>query len=613
MERVKLLLLKAENISVELNGHILFENAAIEIREGQRIALIGKNGIGKTTFIKCLLGQLPITKGYINKHVNKEEIGWMEQDAKDQLPVTVRAFIELEEPHLYELKRTLSSMEQKLQLKTDIRLAEQYTLKLQQYIELNGYEWEAKVERQLQQVGLPNEIWGLPYQHVSGGQKTRAKLARVMTKNPKLLVLDEPTNHLDMETMDWLAKWLKTFRGTILFISHERALIDEVAEITYEFTKDGLNKYAGGYKQYVKQKELALQTQLSQYQKQEQERKKLKEAIMQYRQWFQRSHHAAGERNPFAKKKANKHITRLKAKEKALERLEHNSIEKPKEEEKINVNLESERFSSRKMLSVSQMSFAYRNHEALFNNVSFNIQRGDRIAVVGNNGSGKTTLLKLIAGELQATKGEIISHPALKIGYFRQELEDLDQEKTVLEQIMAASSMPQSEVRTILACFLFKRQDVFKKIKELSMGEKCRVAFVKLYFSEANLLVLDEPTNYLDIETRERIEEALCLYPGAAIIVSHDPYLLSKVSNRVISIKNRELSDYIGSYKEWKNYQHISNSLQQVENERSRLSLKLTQLLTEEMPDQQQEKTAYLSQIKILKDQLAQLDKIQDE
>ncbi|WP_181294655.1 ribosomal protection-like ABC-F family protein [Heyndrickxia sporothermodurans] len=595
-------LLRAEDITIEINGNILFENASIEIGDGDRIALIGNNGVGKTTFIKSMLGKLPIKKGTVQLKVKENEVGWMDQESTETDERTTREFVEMENQHLLDLKKKLKRAEDQNNYTDD------YMEVFQQYIDGNGYDWEAAIERQLSKVGLEEGLWSQPFKNLSGGQKTRAKLAKVMINEPKLLILDEPTNHLDSDSIDWLVQWLSQFKGAVLFTSHERDFIDKVATITYELTSKGTRKYQGGYSFYHEQKQLEQKTLELQYQKQETERKKLAEAVSQYRQWFDKAHAAASERDPFAKKKANKNMTRLKAKEKALERLENNRIEKPAETKNINYRIDTEEFSSRTMLALSDVSFSYSSEKSLFNQLSLEINRGDRIAVVGKNGIGKTTLLKLLTGKLEPSYGKITKNPQLSIGYFMQELESLDYEETILEQVLSLPNMTQTEARTILACFLFRREDVFKKVKDLSMGEKCRVAFVKLYFSHANLLVFDEPTNYLDIETRERIEDALVMYPGAVIMVSHDSFLLRKVANRIISLEDGDVFDYPGTYDEWIENTHMSSELQKIKNERSILELQLANLIAEEVPDDEQQKELYERKLKELKQKITELE-----
>lgn len=591
----RMTLLRATEINVEREGKEIVKNASIEIKHGEHIALIGNNGKGKTTLLKVLIGQIQPTGGRISVKPAPEEWAWLEQDPIVDKSITTREWVELENPHLMEMKKQMNTLMQSMEAQTDFETTSVYNEVLQNYIDHDGYGWEMKVERQLNKLGINESFWNQPYHSLSGGQKTKVQLARILVKDTSLLIMDEPTNHLDMETMSWLAKWLQSFKGAVLIVSHDRAFIDQVADSTYELTDYGTKKYKGGYKKYKEQKDQELLTLEAAYKKQEQERKQLLEAISNYRQWFTKAHNSASERDPFAKKKANKNMTRLQAKEAALERIDKNRIEKPKEESSIHVNFQDSAFSSKGMLYFKNVSFGY-GSDKIINDVSFFLERGDRIGVIGPNGAGKSTLLRLLTKEVDCDLGEIYHHPQLKIGFFKQELDNLPREQTVLDYILSIPNMTQSEARTILACFLFPREDVFKKISNLSMGEKCRVAFVKLYFSEANLLVLDEPTNYLDIMTREKIEEALELYPGAVVLVSHDQYLIQKVSNRILSLKDG-FTIFQGTYKEFK--ESINGKLDDIEKQKELQSLKLqfSILLSEEVSDE----TEHMEKIRELK------------
>ncbi|MCF6139034.1 ribosomal protection-like ABC-F family protein [Pseudalkalibacillus berkeleyi] len=584
-----MLILKAVNIGVEIEGKTIFENANIEIHKGDHVALVGRNGVGKTTLIKCLMGETLPTYGSVHHYVKKESWGVVCQEAALDGDMTARSFVELETQPLYEAKQQLLQSEKMLQnCPEDAKRIHMYNQALQTYLDLDGYDWESSVEQYLRQLGISEALWEVPFDQLSGGQKTRAKLARVIQRDPDCLLLDEPTNHLDAETIEWLADWLRAYKGTVLFISHERAFIDHVANVTYELSYEGTKKYVGGYTEYKRQKDHEFRSAEAAYQKQQAERNKLMEAVTNYRQWFQKAHDAASERDPFAKKKANKNMTRLKAKEAALERLEANKVKKPEQATGIHVDLVSQAFNSRTFARFEDVSFGYEAGVNVLEGMTFTIERGDRIAVVGKNGTGKTTLLKLMTGALQPTSGNVQHHPNLQTGFFMQELEGLQGDGTVLDQILHLPGMTQSDARTILACFLFKGDTVYKKLKDLSMGEKCRVAFVKLYFSNANLLVLDEPTNYLDIETRERIEDALEWYQGAVVMVSHDPYMLEKVSNRVLTLDDG-FYDYRDSYQNWKQHHRRSTETQHIHNEIERLKLELSNLINQEMNTDEEE------------------------
>jgi len=592
-------IIKASNIEIELNGKTIFKNGNLDIKEGERVALIGENGVGKSSFINALLGNIPLKKGMLQIHYSKDEIGWLLTDEENQENLSAREVIESFDQERYFIKKKLEKY--LLDLSNEENLAK-YNESLSKYLELDGYDWETKIDQVLKKFQLPQELWNIPFSHLSGGQKTKVKLAKVMMKKPKLLILDEPTNHLDTESIQWLTEWLQNFKGSVLFISHERQFIDDVATVTVELTENGTFKYNGGYSTYKIQKEHERKTQQAQYEKQEAEKKKLIETINQYKQWFTRSHNAASERDPFAKKQAAKNALRFKSKEKDLERLEKRKVEKPKEVKTISASFENDSFSAKQMITFEKIDFSY-DEKSLFKQVDFILNREDRLAVIGKNGSGKSTFLKLLTGLMIPKNGSVRHNPQLKIGYFMQELEALNEDSTILNEILSLPNMTETEARTILACFLFRREDVFKNIAQLSMGEKCRVAFVKLYFSDSNLLVLDEPTNYLDIHTRERIEEALAAYPGAVVVVSHDPYLLKKVSNRVIHIENGNLYEFKGSFADWNGRQNISNDQQTLLNERIKLQLEIAAMNAEEK-DTDEEKKAQISKIVKLQKEL---------
>ncbi|RLQ94250.1 ribosomal protection-like ABC-F family protein [Falsibacillus albus] len=597
-------LLTVKDLSIELEGKPLLESISFSIRTGECTAMIGENGIGKTTLLKAIFGIIPIDEGEVH-HSSNLNLGWMEQNPVYTESETVTEFVEQENNSLRGLKIRLQEYEKKLPAQ-----AMGYSMILQQYMDAGGFEWEAKVERNLLEARIPKELWGQPFASLSGGQKTRVQLARVLMNDPEFLVLDEPTNHLDDESLQWLQDWMLKFKGTILFISHDRAFIDAVADSTMELTPTSIMKVNGGYTSFIKQKELDRQTQTALYEKQEQERKNLEETIRKYRQWFAIAHQSAGERNPFAKKRAMKNITRAQSKEKALGKLESERVEKPKDKKGINLAFEHSEMVAKRLISVEHASFSYPNGPGLFNRLSFEVKKEDRIAVIGKNGSGKTTLLKLLIGELMPETGEIKRHPKLKVGYFAQEVEKLNENHSLLDSLLDIPQMTQTDARTLLACFLFRKEDVHKTIKNLSMGEKCRLAFIRLYLSQADLLVLDEPTNYLDLPSRETIDDALESYPGAVVIVSHDAYLLKKMANRILAIEDGNVHDFkdtFQAYHEWKKESERSMEDKELEGFKKQLALRYTQLIHLEENDPDKNKQI-LQQLKDINNELAKLE-----
>ncbi|MFZ5650370.1 MAG: ribosomal protection-like ABC-F family protein [Bacillota bacterium] len=604
-----MLILKVEGLKKDWNGKQVFENVNLEINQGERIALMGRNGVGKTTLLGCLLDRVSPDGGKIFRHLPVKVWGIIEQHLIVPETLTVGEFIQSGHSVLYRLKMELNMLEGIMEYEKGEELSsalERYSTVLERYQSLGGYGWEYEVEAILGRFTISGNVL---YRELSGGQKTKAQLARAMAGNPSFLLMDEPTNHLDMETLDWLTCWVQKFHGTVLFVSHDREFIDQVANKTVELTSTGTKTYQGGYSNFLQERERERREQESLYKKQQQDKKKLEEAICRYREWFMKAHEAAGERNPFYKKKAEKNRTRFKAKEKALERLEKEQVERPKDIPGVHVHFKKNVLEARQLVRIEDVGFSY-GHKRVFQDLNLTIFRGDRLAVVGPNGSGKTTLLKLLSGKLQPQTGSVIHHPRLKIGYFAQELDNLNGEETILDSLLRLPGMTQREARNILAGFFFRQDEVFRKIGTLSMGERCRVAFVILYFSEANLMVLDEPTNYLDVPTREQIEEALIRYPGALVVVSHDRYLLRKVSNRVTILNEGQIEYYPGNYEEFQNYLYKRTSRRvdrQIEDRMLSLNLKLAQLMAEEEPEREDDRKAFYTYIHEIKEELDKL------
>jgi ATP-binding cassette subfamily F protein 3 len=613
--------IRAEGLNKEWNGQLLFENVSIEVAKGERVALIGRNGVGKTTLLQILIGAIPVDQGTIYRKYSVQEWGTLDQHLHLKNNLTLLDFVQSGIVEIFKIKKRLDQLQSSLETATreheDVDfLVEQFNQSYEQYVNVGGYEWEDKVEMCLKQVNLSKETWFLSFNELSGGQKTRAQIARILIGDPKFLILDEPTNHLDNETLEWLENWLAQFPGTILFTSHDRDFIDKVATITYEITATGTKRYIGGYTHYREQRNLEERTHQALYEKQKRERNDLVEAINRYKQWFQQARSSAKnvdttiQKQYFVSRTQTKNMTRFKAKEAALERLEKEMVKRPKEGPQLKIKLEGNGFEAKTLVKVEKLSFSY-GPKKLFHNLNILVKRHDRMAVIGSNGVGKTTLLKLLTSQMSPNQGKVINHPQLRVGYFAQELEHLNGTETIIDSLLSIPDMTQDYARLILACFLFRKEDVFKTIAELSMGERCRVAFVKLYFSAANLLVLDEPTNYLDIDTRERMEDALNAYPGALIIVSHDRFILKKLANRVVSLQGvGEVTQFSGTYDEY--MEHLKENHEQridleQRNRIRQLELQLAQLIGQDTEETSHDKEELVRVIKETRDELDKL------
>ncbi|MDO3679671.1 ribosomal protection-like ABC-F family protein [Paenibacillus ehimensis] len=598
-----MLIVKATDLRKEWDGLVLFENVSFEIAEGQRVAIFGRNGTGKTTLLKGLSGQTAFDHGSVHRHLPLEEWGWLEQHPEGVREQTVLNFVLSGSESRYALKLQLEELQRRMSREESAELLNRYGELHERYMQQGGYDWELQADKCLQRVKLDPGLWQQPFHCLSGGQKTRAQLARLMVREPKFIVLDEPTNHLDEETLSWLEQWLRQYAGTVLFVSHDRYFLDRTASAIYELTGQGGRMYPGGYSDYRKQKDIEWQSQEALYRKQEQAREKLMESIRRYQQWFHQAHQAAGQ-NDFLRSKAKKNVSRLKAKEAALERLERDRVRKPREEGSLRMQLKDRPFAAETLLRMEKVRFAYDGGRMIFQGLNANVNRGDRVAVIGPNGAGKTTLLRLMTGSLTPASGEVKHHPQTKIGYFAQELDQLNLDETILDSLLRLPEMTQSHARTILGCFLFSGDEVFKRIGDLSMGEKCRVAFLHLYFGGFNLLILDEPTNYLDIDTREKVEEALLEYQGALVLVSHDRYLLRNIANRLLILDGKEAKAFPGTYDEYvakRRDAAYSAERRRQENEIGQLELKLAQLMAEPEPELEADRQQLMADIKRLR------------
>ena len=503
------------DLSKSYQGKAVFEKISGEINPEDKIGLIGVNGRGKTTLARLLAGQEVCETGKIKVSPAKGKVLYIEQYPVFTEHVTV----------FEEIFRLASSG--------------------------RGYakDSETITKRVLNQVGLGEQKWGQRAVSLSGGEKTKLALCRAMVCDFDLLILDEPTNHLDLQSYAWLEDFVQKLSQPLLVISHDRFFLDRVVNKVWELTDQGLKAYEGNYSAYKGQQEIELTTITRDYEKQQAKIKSLKQMINERENWFKSAHKAAGQ-NDFYRAKAKKHTSVLKAKERELARLEKDKIEKPRKAvspafEIINKSITGQKFPPF-LIQGKHITKGY-GERSILQEVSFDIKRQDRIALIGANGVGKTTLLKTICGLEQDYSGTITINPSVKIGYFAQELDHLNQESTLLDEVLLAGSSTE-EARLLLACLLFRGDAVYKKIANLSMGERGRVAFAKLILSGANVLVLDEPTNYMDILSKEKIEEVLEEFGGVVVFVSHDRYFIQRLANRVFLLDNAKLHCYEGDY-----------------------------------------------------------------
>ncbi|MFS0614344.1 ribosomal protection-like ABC-F family protein [Lederbergia ruris] len=550
-------ILELKGIGKEWNGQMIFSDVNLEVSFGERIALIGKNGVGKTTLLSIILGRVNYDLGTVNRFLPLPEFGYLEQELQTHSQINLIDFV-----------------------KAGIE-----TQELNENIGHTHASNSARVYKHLKRIGLPENVWDIPYCKLSGGQKTKAQLIRLVLQQPKLLILDEPTNHLDLKSLLWLENWLCRYPGTVLFVSHDRNFIDQVATSTIVLKREGTKRYAGGYSTYKDQLSLELKTKQALYEKQHKERQKLLDSIKTYQTWFEEKSRQ-GEKKELRSRLAHRKFTqkklrnRMRAKEQELNRLESRIIDPPTEEPTFQLNLDAPQQYMKTLLRLENVSFGYTS-DYLFSDVELEVRRGERIAVIGENGTGKTTLLKLLAGNLPASKGEVKYHPSLHIGFLDQELTNLNMNQPVIDTILEFSKMSIQRAQDVLSSYMFGPNDWSKLVGNLSMGERCRLSLLQMVLSEANLLILDEPTNYLDVQSREEVETCLQDYPGTLIFVSHDRYFLRKIANRVLTITDSRIQKYLGTYEEWVHHSNVRKKGldTEVENRIRQLEFRLSQMM----------------------------------
>lgn len=514
-------------------GTIILENINMEIKERDRIALVGRNGAGKTTLLRIIVDELGYDAGEIIKK-QEVQIGYLAQHTDldsdrtllDEMYTVFRSLIE-EEKALLQLAENISELSSQAEdPKAEEKLIHEYSKRTEEFAEKGGYRFRSDIKGVLHGLGFTEEDFAQPIATLSGGQKMRVALGKLLLEKPELLVLDEPTNHLDIETLDWLENYLVNYDGAIIIVSHDRYFLDKIITKVYEIEHRQATLYHGTYSQYLVQKQERLEREWRQYEAQQEEIKKAEEFIA---------------RN-IARASTSK---RAQSRRKQLEKME--KLDRPLTEVKTaSFSFDVAITSGRDVLRTENYSFRYPNmEEPLFSDISFSIQRGERVALIGENGVGKSTLLKQILTDDE----HFIKGTNVQIGYYSQEQEDLNETNTILEEVWnAIPNKTELEIRTVLGNFLFSGEEVLKPIHLLSGGEKARVSLAKLMLQQANFLILDEPTNHLDLASKEVLEGALQFYPGTILFVSHDRYFINKIADQIFELTKDGLEVYLGNY-----------------------------------------------------------------
>ncbi|ARI78821.1 ABC-F family ATP-binding cassette domain-containing protein [Halobacillus mangrovi] len=548
-----MILMQLNQLTKRFGAELILSNIKLEVQMNDRIAIVGRNGAGKSTLLKMMAGEMSYDSGDIFKP-KETTVGYLAQNTGLQSEETIWNEMENVFTHLKDLEKELRSMETKMadpDLLEDRdkyqQLLTEYDRKQEYFKTAGGYQYETDIKAVLNGLNFKDFDWNTPITSLSGGQKTRLALGKLLLTKPDVLILDEPTNHLDIDTLSWLEGYLQGYAGAVVIVSHDRYFLDKIVNTVYEIAFQSSKKYHGNYSDYLKKKEADFEIEMKRFEKQQEEIKKMEDFIQKN----------------IVRATTSK---RAQSRRKQLEKMER--IDKPKDDNlSAKFSFQVAKRSGNDVLRLRDYGFRYEpDSPYLFENLSLEVTRGDSIALVGPNGVGKTTLLKTLIGELEGSKGEKMIGTNVQIGYYDQEQTKLDSKKTVLQELWDDYPMKnEKDIRTILGNFLFSGEDVLKPVSALSGGEKARLSLAKLMMQEANFLILDEPTNHLDLDSKEVLEAALVDYPGTLIFVSHDRYFINKIATQIVEMLPGETKLYLGDYDYYAEKKQEEYELQQIE------------------------------------------------
>lgn len=538
-----MIMLSCNNVSKSFGVETILEDISFSVNEGDKIGIVGVNGTGKTTLFKVITGIFPHDKGDIFTSKNCR-LGYLEQNTnfyseKTIYDEVVSVFSDLieAEAELRSLEHQIASLSAKESSSGDQlkKAMDTYGKKYEEFEKKNGYAYKSEVRGTLKGLGFSDEEMNKPVNVLSGGEKTRVLLAKLLLSKPSLLLLDEPTNHLDADAIEWLEAFLRSYEETIMIISHDRYFLDQSVNRIFEMENKRLTSYNGNYTDYQKQAKINREIRLRQYENQQRDIKKQEESIERLKAYGR-----------------EKHLKRARSKEKMLDKVDR--LDKPQElRKKARFNFVLRHHSGNDVLKAQGLGKSFGDRK-LFEGVDFDLYRGEKVALIGPNGVGKSTLFKIIMGDESQDQGEYKLGQGVDIAYFHQEQKSLNLENSIIDEVWDDNPhMTQTEVRNLLGAFLFEGEDVFKSIRSLSGGERARVAILKLILSKSNLLLLDEPTNHLDIDSKEVLEDALKEYEGTLLTISHDRYFLNTVVDRILVLKPNGIEEYLGNYEYYQN------------------------------------------------------------
>lgn len=599
-----MIVLSCNNLSKNFGIESIFNNVDFTVNEGDKVGVVGVNGTGKTTLFKIIAGIYEYDTGHI--HTSKDcEIGYLEQNTNFNSNNTILDEVLEVFDDLINMEKELRSLENKIaeeSTKTNStileKLMDDYSHKLELFSDLNGYGYKSEAKGVLKGLGFNDIDFDKQINVLSGGEKTRVLLSKLLLKNPTLLLLDEPTNHLDADAIEWLELFLRQYRGTVLAISHDRYFLDQTVNRIFELNNKKLKQYNGNYSDFIVASKTEKEIEQKKYEDQQKDIKKQEESIERLKAYGR-----------------EKHLKRARSKEKALDKVE--LVDKPDaDRERARIRFSPSVQSGNDVLALRDISMGY-GERILFKDLNLDIYRGEKIALIGDNGIGKSTLFKIIDNEIKPLSGTVKFGTKVQIAYFHQEQKTLNLNNTIIDEIWENNThLTQTSIRNMLGAFLFKDDDVFKKISTLSGGERSRVAILKMILSNANLLLLDEPTNHLDIDSKEVLEEALSNYTGTIFTISHDRYFINTIATKILVLDENGITEYLGNYDYYVDKKRQMSEMNIVEEEPEKTKTQLKEEKRKQREQREIEKKSRLErqniekEIENLENQIVYLDEM---
>lgn len=529
-----MILISVQELQKSFGVHEVLRSVTFSLQKGEKMGLVGVNGCGKTTLMRMIAGEMQPDGG--NIHRNKDlRVGYLAQ--LDDIPLTDTvwgALLKVFEP-IRVMERRMAEIEKLLESadpETALRLSSEYQRLTESYNAQQGYAYEGEILRVLNGLGLKPEMHQRQVSTLSGGERTRLSLAKLLLQKPDIILMDEPTNHLDLEAIEWLQDYLTDYKGSLLLISHDRYFLDHVCTTMGELLGGKMIKFTGNYTEYMKKRTADFETRMKAYELQQKEIQREQAIIERYRS-FNRE----------------KSIKAAESREKRLAKVER--LEKPVEEQHVRFSFDARRRSGEEALEVRELSKSFEG-QPVFQNLSFKLRTGDRVALIGPNGVGKSTLFRILTHQINPDHGSVRFGTNIDIGYYDQHQQNLNPQNTILDEVWNAfPKLEQTRIRSALGLFLFTGDEVFEKIEKLSGGERGRVALTKLMLKQDNLLLLDEPTNHLDMDSREVLEDALRDFPGTILAISHDRYFINRFAEKVMVMEKDGVTEYLGNFDDY--------------------------------------------------------------